>query len=347
MREQPIERAAALPSLEGTAWAGLNIDRALVDVGTLLDQAAAQWGDRTAWNFIESGHEITYGQLKKQVDCFAAGLDSLGVVAGDRVGLMLPNVAEFPLAWLALAKLRAVSVPLNPQFTARELDFIASDTGMSFLVISDDAVPTLNESQAKRLLDRSKVVIARDGPSEHGFEFDELLRSAANSSYQSTPNDPRALMSIQFTSGTTGLPKGCMLTHEYWVTIGRVTSALADNPQRILADHPFHYMQNQFYLAMALASGAELFVTRGLSRTRFLGWLRDYAIDFAWVTDALHDIPASSRDRDHALRRAPADELEPSRHRQLQDRFALIVREYYGSTEVGLGTLVPWEDDDA
>jgi acyl-CoA synthetase (AMP-forming)/AMP-acid ligase II len=158
---------------------------------------------------------------------------------------------------------------------------------------------------------------------------------------------PGALLSIQFTSGTTGLPKGCMLTHEYWITLGRTFAALTECPQRVLADYPFFYMQNQGYLTTAMAGGGQIVVTHGLSLRSFFGWLNEYEIDMAWVSGALLTLPHGPADRDHKLRLAPADEVGVDEHAELEERFGLTVREWYASTEAGMGTLVPWEDVDS
>lgn len=339
--------ARLLPSSDGTQFPHLDVDRRLVDVCEFFDEAVERWGDRTVWHFVDEGRETTYREAQTESDRIAAGLHELGVRAGDRVGIMLPNVSEFPLALLALARLGAISVPMNPKLTPREVDFIADDTDMSCLICERAVWAALRASGGScSKLARDKVVLVGSGESQDGVAFEQIRRDASAAIPPHQPAAVRSLTTIQFTSGTTGLPKGCMLTHEYWVTIGRVAAALADSPQRILADYPFYYLQNQFYLMMAIAGGGRLVVTHGLSLSRFLGWLRDYEIDFAWVSPSLLRVPESDADTDHGLTRAPVDEMTESRHREFETRFGITTREWYGSTEAGFGTLVPWEDDD-
>ncbi len=342
--EAPHKR---LPSLEGTPWASLKLDRDIVDIPTLLADAARRWPDRTAWHFTESGHEVRYAELAEQVERLAGALQKLGVAKGTRVGIMLRNVPEFPLGWLALAVLHAVSIPLNPIYTPRELAFILEDTALSHLVISDDLLATFDEAVREHGpvgADASNVIVVGRDRDGYGPSFSSLLASDTLRAELPETTDPDALATILFTSGTTGLPKGCMLTQTYWTLLARVTCALVGDVRNILADHPFYYLQNQFYLMVGLACGARNVVTPGLSLSTYVDKLWDFDIDFAWISHRLLKQPPSDRDRGHELLRAPADQLVPATHAELEQRFGVVVREWYGSTEAGTGTLVPWDD---
>src|SRR5262249_2263723 len=146
-------------------------------------------------------------------------------------------------------------------------------------------------------------VIASGGTIPGAHSFEQLLSMPAQPRQHEA--DRLDLVGIQFTSGSTGLPKGCMLTHEYWLTMGAHGAALFGDPQHFLADHPFYYMQNQAYFMHALAGGGQLHVTPGLSRSKFLSWLVDYDIDFAWIDEGMLNIPASDTDKRLKLRCAP------------------------------------------
>jgi acyl-CoA synthetase (AMP-forming)/AMP-acid ligase II len=334
-----------LPSLEGTRWAHLEIDRRIRGVSATVDEAADRWGERVLWHFPELGRSATYAQARMQMHRVAAGLHGLGVRDGSRVGIMLGNVPEFPITWLALARLGAVSVPLNPSYTPREVQFIADDTEMTHVVVDASTWQRLRQVEGGSPLLPGCLVIAVNGVPADGAPFEDLM-GADPAAAPSVAPGPAALLTIQFTSGTTGLPKGCLLTHEYWISLGRAFAALTGNPQRVLADYPFFYMQNQGYLMTAMASGGRIVVTHGLSLRSFLGWLHDFDIEMAWVSGALLQLPPSPADRDHHVRLAPTDEIDVAEHAELEARFGMRVREWYASTEAGMGTLVPWEDDD-
>ncbi|MFJ9900012.1 class I adenylate-forming enzyme family protein [Streptomyces sp. NPDC091280] len=308
-----------------------------------LDYAAQQWPDRPALTHIEGGGPtLTWAELRERISRVRTGLERLGVAPGDKVGIMLRNQVEFPLTWLAVIEAGAVAVPMNPKYTPREIDFVLSDAGARWLVAAEDVVTgAVGEGHIGPVVSERIIAVGRPVDGVHDF--------ATLTAQEPTPRahraDPGEVVNIQFTSGTTGLPKGCLLTHTYWIQIGVYGSALGD-AQRILADHPFYYMQNQAYLMMALMGGGGLHVTAGLSRRKFMDWLVDHRIDMAWIDEGMLDFPESEADRRLALKQAPVSALPPSLHEPLERRFGLRAREVYASTEVGNGTYVPYDRTD-
>lgn len=307
-----------------------------------LDWAAATWSGKVALSFVHAPDVLTYRQLAESVARLRTGLVSLGLRPGDRVGIMIPNQAEFPLAWLSVIDAGAVAVPLNPKYTAREIEFVLGDTGANWLITTHELLLKHNAATFAPVPDSHVIVAGGDLPGAH--RFGDLL---------ATPGEPRRheagrqdLVGIQFTSGSTGLPKGCMLTHEYWLEMGTYSAALFFDPQHLLADHPFYYMQNQAYFMMALAAGGQLHVTPGLSRRKFMSWLLDNDIDFAWIDEGMLDYPPSDADHELMLKHVPVAGVPPELHRPLEERFGLKARDWYASTEAASGTFVPWERDD-
>jgi acyl-CoA synthetase (AMP-forming)/AMP-acid ligase II len=307
-----------------------------------LEWAASTWPDKTAFSFVHSPETLTYAQLASSVARLRTGLTALGLLPGERVGIMIPNLVEFPLAWLAVIDAGAVAVPLNPRYTRREIEFVLTDAGATWLITTGQL---LAQHQAATFAPVPAAhVIAAGGPPSGAHDFGGLLRAhAGHRRHQAERSD---LVGIQFTSGSTGLAKGCMLTHEYWLQMGAYGGALFRDPQHLLADHPFFYMQNQAYFMHALPGGGQLHVTPGLSRRKFMSWLTGYDIDFAWISAGMLGLPASDADSRLKLRRAPVDAIPPELHRPLEQRFGLKARELYASTEVGGGTFVPWDRDD-
>jgi long-chain acyl-CoA synthetase len=83
------------------------------NIGVLIDEAAEAAGDRLLWDFFDTGQTITYAEMRRTVNGLAARFVALGIVKGTHVAVMLPNVPEMPLAWLALGRIGAVMVPVN------------------------------------------------------------------------------------------------------------------------------------------------------------------------------------------------------------------------------------------
>ena len=135
-------------------------------VAALLDEAAIEVPDRIALDFFENGEQITYAALRRRVNQLANGMARLGIRRGTHVGVMLPNIAALPIAWLALARLGAVMVPMNIAYTSRELDYVINDGDVDWLVIDHELLCTLSgmEQRPDRLTDRHVIVVGTDRP---------------------------------------------------------------------------------------------------------------------------------------------------------------------------------------
>ena len=316
------------------------------NIGALLDDVAAAAADRIAWNFFEQGERITYGALRERVDRLARGLSAAGVRKGRHVGVMLPNIAAFPLTWLALARLGAVMVPMNIAYTAREMSYVVGDAEVEFLVIDEPRLATLAAltERPEALTDGRVFVVGTPGEGQRSW--DELLDSdVAPSSEETVEADD--LMNIQYTSGTTGFPKGCLLSHRYWLTIGKV-NARRDGVtyERILAATPFFYMDPQWLLMMSFYQRATLFVASRQSASRFMEWVRSHRINFTLFPEIVYKQPPSPHDRDNEIVRVNVYGLHKEIHAALEARFGFVVREAFGMTEIGSGLFMPIEATD-
>ncbi|HKW52487.1 MAG TPA: AMP-binding protein [Stellaceae bacterium] len=204
-------------------------------IGTYFDQAAERWGERDALIVRQQNVRWTYGELKERVDAFAAGLLALGLAPGDRVGIWSPNNAEWVVTQLATAKAGIILVNINPAYRLSELDYALNKVGCKALVTADhfktsDYVGMLRElapeiegsapgALRSRRLPALKTLIRIGPPGARGFfAFDDVPRLARDGDRarlaEIAPlmqfDDP---INIQFTSGTTGAPKGATLTH--------------------------------------------------------------------------------------------------------------------------------------
>lgn len=153
------------------------------------------------------------------------------------------------------------------------------------------------------------------------------------------------LLNLQYTSGTTGFPKGCMLTHDYWMIIGRNAArhrGSNGDVKNVLIWAPMFYMDPMWQFLMTMHLRGTAFVAPRMSLTRFHDWLRDYSIHYCiYPEPALKQTPPSARDRELQLKFVSIFGWREDARREIETRFGVVAREGYGMTEIGGGTIVP------
>ena len=199
-------------------------------IAGLLARTAAARPEAEALVFREHGLRLTWGGFREAVDRLATGLLELGVARGDRVGIWSPNRPEWVLTQFATARIGAILVNVNPAYRLAEVDYALRHVGVRVLVTADrfkssdyvgmlrELLPDLPESGAISAanLPDLRAIVAMGEPQQGMLRFDDIAATPADPARLDAltavldPNDP---INIQFTSGTTGLPKGVTLTH--------------------------------------------------------------------------------------------------------------------------------------
>ncbi|WP_323033552.1 class I adenylate-forming enzyme family protein [Paracoccus sp. (in: a-proteobacteria)] len=319
------------------------------NIGALIDAAADDAGERLLWNFFESGETITYAQMRRMVNGLAVRLVALGITKGTHVGVMLPNIAAFPLTWLALGRIGAVMVPINPGYTSREIAHVMNVAQAEWVVTHADTRAALDEANAQGLisLPPRRLIVVGGGAEGQAHDWQALAAGPADSFTPPAPVGHDDLLNIQFTSGTSGFPKGCMLSQRYWISAGKV-NAFRDGRvyRRILASTPFFYMDPQWLLLMTLYQRGTLFVAAKQSTSRFTGWLKEHRIEFCLLPWVLHGMAPQSHDADNRVIRANIYGCPRDLHQGIEARFDLNAREAFGMTEIGPAMFAPIEHAD-
>jgi fatty-acyl-CoA synthase len=198
-------------------------------VGAMLEDAAARWGEREALIVRHQNIRWTYRELDEAADRLAAGLLHLGLAPGDRVGIWAPNRYEWIVTQFASAKAGLILVTINPAYRTSELEYALNKVGCKALVLA----PSFKTSDYAAMLDqiRSKVpqlraaILTDDAPRAGFLRYADVASSGtaedlARVRELRTQLQPEDAINIQFTSGTTGLPKGATLSHHNIVNNG-------------------------------------------------------------------------------------------------------------------------------
>jgi long-chain acyl-CoA synthetase len=200
----------------------------------LLQDCFEKYAHRTAFTFL--GHDLSYAELDRLSQVFAAYLQSLGLQRGDRVGIMLPNVMQYPIVVAAILRAGLVIVNINPLYTPRELEHQLKDSGARAVIILENFAATLQACLNKTSVQH--VVLCAMGDSvgwlkgalvnyvvrrvkkmvppfqlPHAVRFSKALAMGERSTFTAPPVASDDLAVLQYTGGTTGVAKGAELLH--------------------------------------------------------------------------------------------------------------------------------------
>jgi len=217
-------------------------------IGGNFDATVRAFGDREALvdRTPESGpvRRWTYAELAAEVDALALGLLEMGIATGDRVGIWAPNCAEWTLTQYATAKIGAILVNINPAYRARELEFVLNQSGSSLLIAArrlktSDYAAMIAEVRP-RCAELETVVLLGSEQWQALLDTGRRLDRGALDAIELDTDDP---INIQYTSGTTGFPKGATLSHHNILNNGFFVGELCNYTEadRICIPVPFYH----------------------------------------------------------------------------------------------------------
>ena len=314
-------------------------DVAIPDVSlpAFVLKGAAALGNKRALIDGPTGRTLSYADLEKSVRQAAANLARRGFKKGDVFAIYSPNVLEYAVALHAVATLGGIASTANPLSTPRELALQLKDAGAKYLVtipqLLDHALEATRESPVKEIF--------VFGEAAGATPFASLLEG--NDPVPSVAIDPRRdLVALPYSSGTTGLPKGVMLTHRNLVANILQTSAVvqATEDERSIAVLPFYHIYGfTVLLNISLYQGVTIVSMPRFDLELFLRLLQDYKITRANVVPpivlAMAKHPLVAKYDLHALLsiNSGAAPLDASVEQAASDRLNCFVAQGYGLTE--------------
>jgi len=247
----------------------------LNNLRSLLEDRVAATPNKDFLFSEADGRRFTYSEFNIIVNRVSAMLRQRGIKKGDVVSLLMPNSAEYIIAYLACWKIGAIAGPVNSLLKPHEMVFILGNSEAKALLVNSEFVESINEIRAE--LPALKSVIA----------FDDSAKATAEFATSSTPELPDKQLDaddeaiIIYTSGTTGKPKGCLLTHGNLIANARQISdwlKFTAN-DRLLTIMPLFHMNAVSVTTMsALYAGGSTVISQKFSASRFWQIISDYQI---------------------------------------------------------------------
>ncbi len=309
---------------------------------------AHERGNRPALVDSTTGRTITYDQLPDLVDRAAAGFARLGLGKGDVCAVLSPNTPEYPLSMLALARLGAITTTASPLYTKTDLARHLTDSRARILITSTLLAPTWSGVAAECGVEH---VITFDRGT-NAIPFDELLSAPGTPPPVSI--HPTDLVALPYLSGTTGLPKGVMLTHRNLIAnILQVNAAghCLDNRDTTIAFLPFFHIYGMVVVGLlGLWSGSTLIVMPKFDLDSYLDLVERHRATLLHVVPpvvvALAKHPSVDRRDYSSIRKlfSGAAPLGATTIEQCTCRINCVLQQGYGLTETSPATHVTSDD---
>jgi crotonobetaine/carnitine-CoA ligase len=303
------------------------------DLLSLIGRQAGRYRNKTFMTFGD-GSTMSYGEFDERVASVRSQLWANDVRHGA-VALMMKNSLFYPVAWLGIVTAGCVAVPINSRLRKDDARFVLEHSGAVAAYCDASTHETVRAAGTAGL----GPILGEPGP-------------GIPSAPEPTVHAGR-IANIQYTSGTTGLPKGCLLTHRYWQRMGATAVELMgiDEGDTLLTSQPHSYIDPQWNVIATLRAGAHLVLLDGFHPSTFMSDAARFGVTLFYCLGVMPTLllkqPEGASDREHSLRRVFCSAIPPELHGAIEERWGVPWSETFGMTETGINTVVTADEHDA
>jgi len=326
----------------------MKADRNDFTVWELFERAASACSDREA--VYDQVRRIDYATLKRESEAAAALLKSLGVKAGDRIGVALPNWHETVTIYLAVARLGAVLVPFNPKYRSHEIKHILGNSGAKLIFVCEE-FDNVDEEVIRPLV--NEIVTVRYSKPAYR-SYDALIAEAAPAALPEVRQHPADIFCILYTSGTTGAPKGALITHLALVQSGIAISEsmrCTDRDVFLILAPIFHVFGLGCNLLSAIYRGSRMVLLDKFKASRALELIQEEKVTIQHAVPSMLNLELKDpnfKSFDLSSLRAGmtgASPCPPDVIRAVREEMGMVLSISYGATETCTVTITDYDDN--
>jgi long-chain acyl-CoA synthetase len=303
----------------------------------LLRHSAQRAPDRCATVF--QGQQLTFREIDALSNALAHGLLECGVAKGDRVALFMTNRAEYLISFCAVSKVGAVVTPLNPSYREQEAEYQLTNSEARVVIVHSDLLPVIESIRSR--IPAQHVLVVGDPPDGTRSWYDVVQTHPAERPAEVALDLDNDLIALPYSSGTTGLPKGVMLSHRNLVSnciqctsAGRITDR-----DVLLVFLPFYHIYGTMLMGAAVASGAKLVIMEKFDMVTALTLTQEHGVTLFYAVPpvllALSQYAELKKYDFSTLRyiMSGAAPLPPEVGRRVNELIGVPVLQGYGLTE--------------